>query len=67
MVSPEGFSIENIEKPKWHYVYSNNEIPGHPVVFECDAENPAKADGLYEEKIGKKPDKEYIACSVVKN
>lgn len=66
MRSPEGFN-ENIEKPKWHYIYSNNEIAGHPVVFECDAEDISEADSKYEEKIGKKPDKEYIGCSVVKN
>jgi hypothetical protein len=67
MRSPEGFSQENIEKPKWHYTYSNNGIDGHPVVFECDAENVTDADEKYEQKIGVKPQKEYISCSAVKN
>lgn len=59
---------DNIEKPKWHYVYSNNEISGRPVVFQCDAEDISEADRKFEEKIGKAPDKlNHIGCSAIKN
>lgn len=64
----EGFTNENVEKLKFHFSYANNELPGHPVIFECDADDIAQADVLYEQKIGKKPEKEsYIGCSIVKN
>lgn len=46
---------ENKERPKWHYVYTNNEISDHPVVFECEAYDMAEADSEYEKKIGIKP------------
>lgn len=68
MRSPEGFSQENIEKYKFHFSYANNEMPGHPVIFECDADNIFAADILFEQTIGKKPEKDsYIACSIVNN
>lgn len=61
------FNKENTEKPKWHYTYVNNELSGHPVVFECDAESISEADSLYEEKLGIKPEKSnHIGCSIVK-
>ena len=67
MLSPEGLNFENAEKPKWHYIYSNNEMAGHPVVFECDALDILEADKLFEEKIGKTPDKQnHISCSILK-
>ena len=67
MSSPEGLNFENIEKPKWQYIYSNNEMSGHPVVFECEAFDILEADRLFEERIGKAPDKEnHISCSMVK-
>jgi hypothetical protein len=68
MENMPNISLENIEKPTWHFTYYNNEISGHPVVFECDADDIAKADDLYELKIGKRPDKgNYIGYSAIKN
>lgn len=65
-VGNSGF--ENIERPAWHYFYFNNEISGHPVIFECDASDALEADRLYEEKIGRKPEKGgHIGCSAIKN
>jgi hypothetical protein len=59
---------ENTEKPTWHYTYSNNELPGHPVVFECDAESIIEADNLFEQKLGITPERNnHIGCSIVKN
>jgi len=67
MSSPEGLNFESMETPKWHYFYSNNEMSGHPVVFECEAFDILEADKLFEERIGKAPDKEnHISCSMVK-
>jgi hypothetical protein len=67
MSSPEGLNFESIERPRWHYTYTNNEMSGHPVVFECDAFDILEADSLFEERIGKAPDKEnHISCSIVK-
>jgi hypothetical protein len=60
-------SVESIERPMWHYIYSNNELPGHPVIFECDAFDIIKADDLYEERLGIRPEREnHIGCSIVK-
>jgi len=68
MGSMEAFTNESIEKPKWHYIYSNNELAGHPVIFECDADDISQADALYEAKIGRTPNKQnHIGCSIVKN
>jgi hypothetical protein len=60
-------NIENIEKPMWHYTYSNNELSGHPVVFECEADDIVEADDLYEKKLGIRPDRgSHIGCSIIK-
>ena len=67
MLSLEGLNFESMETPKWRYIYSNNEMSGHPVVFECEAFDILEADSLFEERIGKAPDKEnHISCSIVK-
>ena len=62
------FNIENIEKPSWHFTYVNNELSGHPVIFECDAETISEADEMYEQILGLKPEKQnHIGCSIIKN
>ncbi len=67
MYNPEIPNLESMEQPKWHYTYTNNEMSGHPVVFECDAFDILEADKLFEERIGKVPDKEnHISCGVIK-
>lgn len=59
--------FENTEMPRWRYTYTNNEMEGHPVVFECEASDVVEADALFEAKIGKAPDKEnHISCSAIK-
>lgn len=59
---------ESIEKPKWHYTYNNTDISGHPIIFECDANDILEADKKYEEKVGRAPDKQnHISCSIIKN
>jgi hypothetical protein len=59
---------EGMEKPEWHFTYSNNDLPEHPVVFECDADDILKADDMFELELGIKPEKtNHIGCSVIKN
>ena len=63
----EGFDEENIEEPKWHFFYFNNEISDHPVVLECIAGSQAEADDIFTQKMGKKPNKDnHIGCTTIK-
>lgn len=57
---------ENIENIKYHYVYTNVDIPGRPVIFDCDASDLAEANDLYEKKLGIKPAlNESIGLSII--
>lgn len=61
-----GDSPEQSEKLKNRYVYYNKELDGHPVIFECQAEDIAQADELFATKLGKKPDKSgHIGLSIL--
>jgi hypothetical protein len=60
------FNEGSIERQKYHFVYTNIDISDHPVIFECDAFDMKEADKLYEEKVGKRPDKGgSIALSII--
>jgi hypothetical protein len=62
------FDEAGIEKLKYHYFYYNNELAGHPVIFDCKADNVSDADKQYKEKIGKEPNKsEHIGCIALEN
>ena len=50
-----------------HYKYTDHKN-GNNIVFECDAESILDADKLYQEKIGKHPQKQaYVGCEVISN
>lgn len=51
----QNFQTEGVEKEKWHFVYTNNDLEGHPVVFDCLAAEAVEADALFEAKFCKKP------------
>lgn len=38
------FNPESFEKGKFHYSFSDNKMLGHPVFFECDANDDLEAD-----------------------
>ena len=45
MSSQEGlnFNDAGIEKLKYHYTFSDNKVLGHPVIFECEADDDVMA------------------------
>lgn len=57
---------EGIEKePRRHYLFTNNDISDHPVIFDCYAETDEEAEAEYKQKMGKDRDGGYIGISVV--
>jgi len=48
-------SVENTERLLNRYSYCNIEIPGRPIIFECDAVSPEEADALFKDRFGKDP------------
>ena len=44
----EGFNFkEGLERPKYHYTYTDNKILGHPIIFQCDANDDVVAQELF--------------------
>jgi hypothetical protein len=58
-------SIEGV--PRQHYLFTNNDISDHPVVFECYAESDDDAEKQYKNKMGKSRENTYIGMSIVIN
>jgi len=59
---------ENNERLKFHYSFTNNDVSGHPVIFECEADNPEQAFDLFEERFGKQPNNEdHIGWSSIEH
>lgn len=66
---------EGVEKEptKRHYLFTNNDLPGHPTVFECfievgtksDKEMDAEAEAEYKSKMGVDRNSGYIGISVI--
>ncbi len=66
--NPSLNNCENTERLKYHYFFTNNDISDRPVIFECDADNPEQAFGLFKKNYGKQPyDEDHIGLSVVEN
>ena len=66
---------EGVEKEptKRHYLFTNNDLPGHPTIFECYVEvgtknseqMDAEAEAAYRDKIGVERNSGYIGISIV--
>jgi hypothetical protein len=59
-------SNESVEKlKKQHYLFTNNDISDHPVVFDCFAESDSDAEKQYQQRMGKGRENTYIGMSIV--
>lgn len=58
MESFNNLSSENIERSIRRYSYCNIDIPGRPLIFECEANSQEEADNLFIKKFGKDPKEE---------
>ena len=72
MIDPRDNGVEK-EPTKRHYLFTNNDLPGHPTIFECYVEvgtknseqMDAEAEAAYRDKIGVERNSGYIGISIV--
>ena len=70
MYNPEFPSLENLEKPKYHYTYTDSNVLGHPNIFECDADDDIEAREkfyTFVQESGLDIRESDISCSTINN
>lgn len=46
------FNEAGIEKPKFHYAYTDNSQKTHPIIFSCEANDVTEANLKFKDEFG---------------